>query len=162
VKAHDVNPVPQRHSCVHRVLAGRLSSFERVGQLGVRLGLGGDTVRVQKIALALVAATSSSRGSVRGDIAYIVTGVDQELAEVPAQARRALDTPTVDRAKRAGPPDQLGEASRGHGEVLVPNGGSATVENSRGQGLSVRVGTHHVRVDGRHGRRQGLAPRLVG
>ena len=112
---------------------GRRGVLERVRQPVVGLGLGGDPMRVEPVALAFVTATLAERRLVRRDVADVEVALDEELGEVPAETAGSFDAPTVRSAQRAEPMQRRRRVRRGVREVGVVDLAAACVEHGRGE-----------------------------
>src|SRR5690606_13502366 len=119
-------------------------SLERARELWVRLGLLGDAVRVDDVALALVAASSTTSGAVRPHVTDIEAVVDEKPAEVAPEARRVLDTPPLHGAVVVGPCNRFGVAGDVVVEVLGRHDRTAFVEDRGGEASPVWIDADDV------------------
>jgi hypothetical protein len=93
----------------------------------------GDAVRVDDVALALVAASSTTSGAVRRYVANVEAVVDEELGEVPSEAGGVLDSPPLNAPVIVGPRDCFGVAGDVVVEVLGGDDGAAFIEDGGGE-----------------------------
>jgi hypothetical protein len=135
--------VPQGQLLADRVRLGRAAVLERCCKSSVHLGLTGDAIGVEAIALALMASSSLLCSSVRRHVANVEEQVDEMDGQRATESRGILNSPLRYVAELAAPSHGTCVALGRVGKMLFVDHPTPVVQRARTERGSMRVDTDH-------------------